>query len=379
MSLESGHPCLLGHLSPNVKKVIDLPATYTGSSRRLGQPSRIRDRVPEAEAALADPDVGPWRLRDILEDRKAPLQSMVEASYFTIKNWGARHANEDRWVSEHDVYAPHALQFHTIGVLDGHDSDLASDLVARGLPGRVASLLQADMPVVEAYGAALSQLEDSLKEVNTTAGTCVLSCTVVGRFVWCANLGDCRAGLFLLQVPPLPTDGSDSPPPGKPKVTSVHWLSRDHKAGAPCERRRISELGGTVIDGRVEGLEPSRTLGDFDVKAVTKPGVISIVPEVRRYELGADGYTAQAILVCATDGVWDTVSGQDICSLIGMHKAISEMQSAALVGARCDRATLRELAQDIVQLGIAKGSRDDCTCVVSMISVLQDDGDLAAL
>jgi len=154
-----------------------------------------------------------------------------------------------------------------------------------------------------------------------------------------------------------------------PRALSICWLSRDHKASAPEERKRILQAGGTVTDGRVEGLEPSRTLGDFDVKMHVKKGVISIVPEVRRYELGDGTGPAHALLVCATDGVWDVMTGQDVCDLVQARKEIAKLQAGTGGQSPPDCQPLRDLAEDLVQFSIAKGSRDDCTAVVAMVSV----------
>merc|ERR1712217_591272 len=87
----------------------------------------------------------------------------------------------------------------------------------------------------------------------------------------------------------------------------IVWLSRDQKAISALEQRRITKAGRQVIRGRVQGLEPSRTLGDFDVKERVRPGVISIEPEVRRCEIGNGSDVSQALIVCCTDGVWDVL------------------------------------------------------------------------
>lgn len=360
-------PRLLGSLSNGCAKVTSLAGRVTPRKCQFAQK---RDHVPEEEAALATTATGPWLLQDVCKDRSTLRRCCVEVEHFTRLNQGARHDNEDRWMAERHSCADRSLAFHTIGVLDGHDSDAASDMVSRQLPGKLAGLLQENMPVTQAYVAAMAELEDTLKSVHATAGTCVLSCTIAGRFVWCANLGDCRAALFSLQVPAPDADSASLPPP---KVNRVQWLSRDHKASAPEERRRIQAAGWVVVDGRVEGLEPSRTLGDFDVKSQVPHGVVSIVPEVRRAELGRDGRPAQALLVCATDGVWDVVSGQDICDLISGQQDMAELQAAVSAGLPATRQALRDLAQDVVHLSVTKGSRDDCTCVVALISALHDE------
>jgi serine/threonine protein phosphatase PrpC len=236
-------------------------------------------------------------------------------------------------------------------------------MVSRLLPTVVSKHLKEGKPIVEAYAAAMEEIEDALKKRVSTAGTCVCSCLIAGPYVWCSNLGDCRAALIQLQV------SEDGKPPAAPKVSGLFWLSRDHKASAPEEMKRIADAGGKVVDGRVEGLEPSRTLGDFDVKAQVAKGVISIVPEVRRHVL-CDGHApAQAILVCATDGVWDCISGQDVCDLVHARKELAKLQADIGVATKPSRQPLKDLAEDLVQFSIARGSRDDCTAIVCMISV----------
>lgn len=286
----------------------------------------------------------------------------VEVESHTVLNWGARHDNEDRMMFTKEAFGK--ISFYTVGVLDGHDTEAASDFVSRQLPFVVAKHLKAGKPIEVAYLIACAEVEDELKKVCATAGTCVCCNTIVGPYVWCANLGDCRAGLITLEVP----ESADSPT----KATGLYWMSRDHKATAPEERRRIMSLGGVVTNGRIEGLEPTRTLGDFDVKLQTKPGVISIEPDVRCLRLGTGSQAAQAILVCATDGVWDVISGQDVCDLIHARKDLAQLQvsMARSASGRAGAQSLRDLAEDLVQFAIARGSRDDCTAVVTMISTV---------
>lgn len=301
----------------------------------------------------------------------------VQVAAKTWRNVADRHDNEDRWIFETDSFEPTSLTFHTVGVLDGHDTAIASDRVSKELPRVLGNLLKEGYPVATAYAMAMEECEETLRSVHASAGTCVLSCTVAGNHVWCANLGDCRAGLFSLQLPessPAPAqDGGSSPSSPaspsqrKPKVERLVWMSHDHKASDPEERRRILRAGGNVVDGRVCGLEPCRTLGDFDVKANTSEGVISIVPEVRRVHLGGDLCSPQAILVCATDGVWDVLTGQDVCNLIAARNGLLDLQNR-IDEPEPDCSPLADLAADLVQFSVAKGSRDDCTAVVAMLS-----------
>eukprot|EP00931_Biecheleriopsis_adriatica_P075820 TRINITY_DN49600_c0_g1_i1.p1 TRINITY_DN49600_c0_g1~~TRINITY_DN49600_c0_g1_i1.p1 ORF type:complete len:341 (+),score=41.32 TRINITY_DN49600_c0_g1_i1:159-1181(+) len=332
------------------------------SSVRRGSGAGLKSTpIPEDDAPLASSSAG---LKELLEE---PLRCSVKVASYTAMNWGGRHANEDRTMIANDVLGEQNLPFHTVGVLDGHDTESASDLVARNLPDAVARRFKADLPIIEAYVDAMAEMEESLKKVHATAGTCVNSCTIAGGVVWCANLGDCRAALVVLEEP-----ASAGAPA---KAVGLQWMSRDHKASCPYEKKRIEGVGGTVTDGRVEGLEPSRTLGDFDVKLSTKPGVISIVPEVRQFNIrpGESSLGRRAVLLCGTDGVWDVLTGQDVCKLIHARKDLGTFFTADAINQAPDAGSkaLADLAEDIVQFAVAKGSRDDCTCVAAMITVMR--------
>lgn len=319
----------------------------------------VKEAVPEVEADLVSEPVS----LELLEKELSEClpECRVEVAAFTALNWGARHDNEDRVMSTRDMCGN--LDFFTIGILDGHDSALASDAVSRLLPATVARHLKEGKPVDQAYISSMADTEDALKKLVATAGTCVNCCTVAGRNVFCANLGDCRTCLLQMRIPAETTSPT--------AISQLCWMSVDQKASTPEEMERIKAAGGSVRNGRVEGLEPSRTLGDFDAKMQTRKGVISIVPEVRFAPLGDDTPKAQSILVCATDGVWDTISGQDVCDLIKARQELAGLQLAMLGGplGKADTGPLQDLAEDLVRFAVARGSHDDCTAIVALISV----------
>jgi len=371
---------------------------------RFGKSAAAKPEVKE-EIAAVQPAVDPafshdrppggGIVQELSEGSRGPepaglRSSRVEVEHYTTRNWGGRHENEDRIMCYKDEIPSHRPAFDLVGVLDGHDTETASDMVSQRLPGEVSGRLKKGDTIAEANTASMAKLENDLKSLTSSAGTCVLSCAIAGRFVWCANLGDCRSCLVGLVVPEGPA-ASSSVPTGpavmKPKVSSFTWMSQDHKAANPAERARVLAAGGMMQDGRVEGLEPLRTLGDFDVKAQVNKGVISTIPEVRRHELVPIDPTkpAQAVLVCATDGVWDCMEAKDIMDLIRARKEICKLQLAMAKESGdprkpMNKEVLRELAEDLVQFSIAKGSRDDCTAVVAFISVPPtSDGTTATL
>mmetsp|Transcript_55236 Transcript_55236/g.145387 ORF Transcript_55236/g.145387 Transcript_55236/m.145387 type:complete len:341 (+) Transcript_55236:149-1171(+) len=330
---------------------------------RAARPSAPKEPIKEVDADFVNEAGRPFGLCDAEKDAKTLPFCHIEVAVHSVKNWGGRHENEDRHCNQQDAIG--VLPFHMIGVMDGHDTDAASDFVSRALPVTLGKYAKDGKSVEQAYVACMEELENGLKKHCATAGTCVCACIVSSRWVWCGNLGDCRAALIPLQVPESASAAKAA------KALSLVWMSRDHKANMPEEKRRILACGGKVVDGRVEGLEPSRTLGDFDVKMKVKKNVISIVPDVRRHELQVDAAgIGQAILVMATDGVWDVLSGQDVVDLIHARKEIATLQAAVTLGERADIQPLKDLAEDLVQFSIAKGSRDDCTAVCTLITVL---------
>mmetsp|Transcript_647 Transcript_647/g.1321 ORF Transcript_647/g.1321 Transcript_647/m.1321 type:complete len:337 (+) Transcript_647:88-1098(+) len=250
-------------------------------------------------------------------------------------------SNEDRGFSR--CSRAHGLTFQTFGVADGHHGSEASEHIYNKLPQAVNQLLMAGMDVLTSYTLAIRECEATFKASHGTsrAGSCAVSATVVGQYVVCANIGDCRCAVIKLAPRRKRAAGV---------VDSLHWMSVDHKVANIEERTRIEKLGGEISRGRVGGLVPTRCIGDFDVKDKLNPGVISINPDVRVLDLGED---SEAIVLCASDGVWDALSGKTLCSIVETHPSSSDVQG---------------IAKRVVEYAIKKGSQDDCTVMCGYVS-----------
>lgn len=110
--------------------------------------------------------------------------------------------------------------------------------------------------------------------------------------VFCANTGDCRA----IQ---LSSQNGDR---------NIVQLSMDHKASVPSETKRILRAGGRVVQGRIAGvLEPSRAIGDIDLKQKHMKGWLIATPVVHHARC-----KDESIFVLATDGVWDVLDNREI-------------------------------------------------------------------
>ncbi|KAF4757915.1 hypothetical protein FOZ63_016122 [Perkinsus olseni] len=285
------------------------------------------------------------------------------------------HDNEDRIMNYQLTVKVKGLsqEAYIFGVLDGHDGTAACDLVAAEFPKRWVGnsvnggKLDASVvagTIVDAATAGLKYCEQALQTSNCSAGVCVLGNLLIG--------------------------------------------SRDMKATAAYERRRISKAGGNVTDGRVAGvLEPSRTIGDFDVKMRIPPDVITVTPEVRCVDLLSTGrgdpeglqdagkYGAFGLIMSATDGeqLWpsqfDWASIWDGCGRRAIRRAVNEYRSdlyAAMKvmykghgkdeedGVEKPRKTLQMIGKKMVSLARHAGSLDDCTCQVALVYAPSDCG-----
>lgn len=80
----------------------------------------------------------------------------------------------------------------------------------------------------------------------------------------------------------------------------------------------VSISSGIVVHGRVGGLEPTRTIGDFDVKATQSPGVLSVIPHICVLE----DINRPGLLFIGTDGIWDPLDGKAIVQLLKKNKKL---------------------------------------------------------
>jgi serine/threonine protein phosphatase PrpC len=93
--------------------------------------------------------------------------------------------------------------------------------------------------------------------------------------------------------------------------TKARRLTFDHKATVPSERRAVIARGGTVIQGRVNGiLMLSRAIGDGEIARY-----ISCEPHQEALPL-ADGQK----LIIACDGVWDVMTDQMAADIFNRYE-----------------------------------------------------------
>lgn len=128
-----------------------------------------------------------------------------------------------------------------------------------------------------------------------------VACFIIGNWVYCANLGDCRAVLC--------------------RNGNAIDLSQDHKAGLQSEINRVKMNGGSVVGGRVAGrLAVARAFGDYDLKMqkdengkVHRQDFLTVKPEIRRIDIN---YEVDDFILLGSDGIFDKITSQECCNFI---------------------------------------------------------------
>ncbi|KAH0476103.1 MAG: hypothetical protein KVP17_003336 [Porospora cf. gigantea B] len=269
-------------------------------------------------------------------------------------------------------------------ICDGHDGPEAADLVVQELPRTLMRCWRetnsqhvirtqdqilaasARASIKETFVQSLFEVEESFKRkypVDTneatgettyacTSGSCALCTIILGNEIWCANLGDCRAGILFCDRQ------------GAKTGYRFTWLSREHRIRNQDEIDRVNSCGGWFSKGRLGGmLEPTRTIGDLDVKASQPSDCLSVVPEVRMTKIERSG-----LLMIATDGVWDEMNGQEVFRFLRKHKDVwSVVKNCLNQNEVVTTEQLEELSRRIVTKARYRGSEDDITLICALL------------
>jgi serine/threonine protein phosphatase PrpC len=150
----------------------------------------------------------------------------------------------------------------------------------------------------DSNGDLLREFKADSENPNSFAGCTANVVLITKTEIYVANSGDSRALVYCFNGGVIP-------------------MSFDHKPDNIIEKTRIQKAGGYVSEGRVnDNLNLSRAIGDLEYKKnpALKPEeqIISVFPDVM---IKAIEKTHSFILM-GCDGIWETLSTNDICSLI---------------------------------------------------------------
>lgn len=170
---------------------------------------------------------------------------------------------------------------------------------------------------------ALAEKDTSESNAGCTANVILIK----DKKIYIANAGDSRSLLY--------------------KNGKVTRLSEDHKPDNEIERQRISNAGGFIIDGRVNGnLNLSRAIGDLEYKKNPKlkpeEQLISAMPDVKVIPMEAD----DTYILMGCDGVWEILSDDEICKFV-KDRLASERTISTVLGELLDKCLAPDTTQGV--------------------------------
>ncbi|EJD74122.1 phosphatase 1E [Loa loa] len=137
---------------------------------------------------------------------------------------------------------------------------------------------------------------------------------------------------------------------------TVRTLSSAHSPDVPEEVRRVEEAGGMVVpiqgELRVNGiLNLTRSLGDIDGRPMISPE-----PDILSFELDNSEY----LLFLSCDGVWDSMSEQEVYSHVAQFVCKNSQESYG------------KLAEFIVDRARESGATDNLTLICVFLRPVED-------
>ncbi|DAZ94516.1 TPA: hypothetical protein N0F65_011869 [Lagenidium giganteum] len=267
-----------------------------------------------------------------------PINPNVLYRYGVSQMQGRRPYMEDRHTAHADLNGDPTQSFY--GVFDGHGGDGAANYCVQAMcqniirepsltkqPAEALKLgfLRTDQEVGDAHLPGRILYLQIANRKNAEDGSTAVVVLTRGDDLFVAHAGDSRAILVH-------------------STGKVTVLTSDHKPNRPDERKRIHDLGGSVVFWgvwRVEGiLAVSRAIGD----RMLKPFVVA-EPEVHEFRRTANDH----FVIVASDGVWDTLTNEDAAQLVMKH---DDPQVAARI---------------IMEEAYARGSLDNiCAMVIDL-------------
>ncbi|XP_004573383.2 protein phosphatase, Mg2+/Mn2+ dependent, 1Nb (putative) isoform X1 [Maylandia zebra] len=226
-------------------------------------------------------------------------------------------------------------------VFDGHAGSTVAQYCSQHLLGHILATdgigPEDDPPKVK--GAIEEGFLQTDKHLHSVArregwergGTTVVATLISPYYIYFANCGDSRAMLC--------------------RSGQVCFSTEDHKPYSPLEKERIESAGGSVSLQRINGsLAVSRALGDFGYKGAENrtpsQQMVSPEPEVCVVERSP----ADEFLVLACDGVWDTISNEELCAFIHNRLRVC--------------TDLRDVCTQVIDLCLYKGSLDNISIIL---------------
>ncbi|KAF9942924.1 Protein phosphatase 2C 1 [Mortierella alpina] len=280
---ERHDPNLATAISSSVIEKCDSPddtSSIEGSTQSLAESAAAPTAI-DLQCVLKDLDEYEFAV-GVSEDRNRRCRRTMEDTHAFIYNYEG--------ITGHGFFA----------IFDGHAGKAAADWCGQHFHEVFGRILEekSEQPGVDfqelvndAFLAVDQQLAEALQQGRSSGCTAIMAYIRKEgskRVLYTGNVGDARAVL-------------------SHKERAVR-LSYDHKGSDHTEAQRILDVGGFVMNNRVNGvLAVTRALGDSSMKEF-----IIGAPYTTRTEIGTDN----PYLILACDGLWDVCSDQEAVDLV---------------------------------------------------------------
>mmetsp|Transcript_11175 Transcript_11175/g.25397 ORF Transcript_11175/g.25397 Transcript_11175/m.25397 type:complete len:418 (+) Transcript_11175:79-1332(+) len=296
----------------------------------------------------------------------AAAKDITEASIPWIKancafagDKGMRRQMEDEHVivpslREQCPDLPKERDFALVGIFDGHGGKQVAGFIKTYLAVELGSAFAtqegaADAPLSDkrlkkAIEATFVRLDS---RIATELAGCYDGCTAVvllvnATTVYCINLGDSMGYLCR------------SSPSGD--IMAVPLQMRQHKCWMMKEKERILRSGGTVENGRINGvLEVSRAFGDIPLK---KFGVLCS-PDYMKFKVDSE---KDQYIILACDGFWNAWTAAEALEMCSEVVANEE----ARAGRDGETPNLKECCSELVKHVIEEKKAQDNVSVLML-------------
>jgi serine/threonine protein kinase/serine/threonine protein phosphatase PrpC len=298
----------------------------------------------------------------------------LAARYGVSSLEGRRNTQEDRWVvfpsvaavldNSAGLAAPWATETAYVGIYDGHGGEECANILhdqlhtwifrSQEAPSLLPKSLQDCFESLDSSACDYLLHKDDLS--GSTATSLVLRPAANGNILLTiAHVGDCRLVL------------------GKRDGRAVD-LTRDHRLTLETERERVLQLGGRVVNNRVNGVMAiTRAFGDLEFKGLLDPQhgatgsgssglgrafrdndkvppLLTAKPDVSDVELKP---SEDAFLLLACDGLWDVIESDEAADIFRERVEL--------------HGDLQRAAHELAQEGIRRYSNDNITVIAILL------------
>lgn len=328
---------LLGAISAATTQPTSTRSSVTGASSSRSSPasalsSAKRRRLTEADS-LSESTATPTPRSALRQRVFTNCSGMRMRSprcptfpFAVCSSKGRRRTNEDRFAVVTNVNDDPRLAYYA--VFDGHGGTKAADFAAQHLCDSIVKRSEFQEHPIDALREGFETTDERFAEefAHTSGlhasgwyeGTTALVALVMGRRILISNAGDSRAVMLR-------------------RGEVVHQLSNDHRPTSEDERARVVAAGGSVQDGRVDGiLSLSRSIGDRKLRSY-----VIATPEVREHNISEE----DEMLIMASDGLWDVLGADELYPMLtGVH--------------------VQTGAERLVAESVLRGSKDNITVLI---------------